>query len=92
MSGFDSKRRMSNSRGPGIEINGLTRSDCQLLDQMWAFHVLEELEAWQATLRPALQRRVDDLFKMVVLAQLDQELESEKRFPEADEYLRKFRL
>jgi hypothetical protein len=92
MSGFDSKRRMSNSRSPGIEINGLTRSDCQLLDQMWSFHELEDLEAWQATLRPALQRRVDDLIKMILLAQLDQELESVEKFPEANEYLRKFRL
>ena len=92
MSGFDSKRRMSNSRNPSIEINGLTRSDCLLLDQMWSFDELEELEAWRATLRPALQRRVDDLIKMVLLAQLDKELESVERFPEANAYLRKFRL
>jgi len=92
MSGFDSKRRMANSRNPVIEINGLTREDCLLLDRMWSFAELEELEAWQATLRPALQRRVEDLIKMVLLAHLDQELESVQRFPEANDYLRKFRL
>jgi len=92
MSGFDSKRRMANSRNPVIEINGLTREDCLLLDRMWGFAELEELEAWQATLRPALQRRVEDLIKMVLLAHLDKEMESVETFPEANDYLRKFRL
>jgi hypothetical protein len=93
MSGFNSKRLMAKSRdGGGIEINGLTRTDCLLLDMIWSFAELEELEAWQATLRPAIQRRVDDLIKMVLLAHLDQEMESVKRFPEANDYLRKFRL
>lgn len=92
MSGFQSKRLMANSREPGITINGLTEADVVLLDKMWSFSELEELEAWQATLRPALQRRVDDLIKMVLMAHLDQELESVERFPEANEYLRKFRL
>ena len=92
MSGFDSKRRMANSRNPVIEINGLTREDCLLLDRMWGFVELEELEAWQATLRPALQRRVEDLIKMVLLAHLDKEMESVEKFPEANDLLRKFRL
>lgn len=93
MSGFEGKRRLANSRDPhSIEINGLTREDCLLLDRMHAFDELEDLEAWQATLRPALQRRVEDLIKMVLLAHLDKEMESVKKFPEANDLLRKFRL
>jgi hypothetical protein len=93
MSGFEGKRRMANSREPySIEINGLTREDCLLLDRMYAFDELEDLEAWQATLRPALQRRVEDLIKMVLLAHLDKEMESVEKFPEANDLLRKFRL
>ena len=92
MSGFDSKRRMANSRNPVIEINGLTREDCLLLDRMYGFDELEDLESWQATLRPALQRRVEDLIKMVLLAHLDKEMESVEKFPEANDLLRKFRL
>ena len=92
MSGFNSKRLMAQSRGSGIEINGLTKEDCLMLDRMFDFDELEDLEAWQATLRPALQRRVDDLIKMVLLAHLDKEMESVERFPEANDLLRKFRL
>lgn len=92
MSGYQSKRLMAANRVPGLTIDGLTREDCILLDKMWGFVELEELEAWQATLRPALQRRVDDLIKMVLLAHLDKEMESVERFPEANDYLRKFRL
>jgi hypothetical protein len=92
MTGFNSKRLMANSRNTGIEITGLTREDCLLLDRMYGFDELEDLESWQATLRPALQRRVDDLIKMVLLAHLDKEMESVETFPEANDYLRKFRL
>ena len=92
MSGFQSKRQMAASRVPGLTVDGLTREDCQLLDRMWSFAELEDLEAWQATLRPALQRRVDDLIRMVLLAHLDKEMESVEEFPEANDYLRKFRL
>jgi len=92
MSGYQSKKIMAQTRGTGIEITGLTREDCLLLDRMYGFVELEDLEAWQATLRPALQRRVEDLIKMVLLAHLDKEMESVERFPEANDYLRKFRL
>lgn len=92
MSGFQSKRLLAQSRGSGIEINGLTKEDCLMLDRMFGFDELEDLEAWQATLRPALQRRVDDLIRMVLLAHLDKEMESVQEFPEANDILRKFRL
>lgn len=92
MSGFQSKRLMAASRVPGLTVDGLTQEDCRLLDKMWGFSELEDLEAWQATLRPNLQRRVDDLIRMVLLAHLDKEMESVEKFPEANDYLRKFRL
>jgi len=92
MSGFRSKKLMATAKVAGLTVDGLTREDCQLLDRMWSFADLEELESWQATLRPALQRRVDDLIRMVLLAHLDKELESVERFPEANDFLRKFRL
>jgi hypothetical protein len=92
MSGFRSKKLMAATKVAGLTVDGLTFEDCQLLDRMWGFTDLEELESWQATLRPALQRRVDDLIRMVLLAHLDKELESVEKFPEANDFLRKFRL
>jgi hypothetical protein len=98
MSGFQSKRLMRQDRlGNGLTIDGLTIEQVKLLDRMWQFEELEELEAWAATLRPGQQRMVDDLIKMVLLSHLDQILENEGQhrpdpYPEANAYLKKFRL
>lgn len=98
MPGFQSKRLMGNDRfAGGVTIDGLTVEQVKLLDIMWQFEELEDLERWAATLRPGQQRQVEDLVKMVLLAVLDKEMlaaeeASPNPYPDASAYLKKFRL
>ena len=98
MSGFQSKKLMGQSRvGEGVTIDGLTVEQVKLLDKMWQFEYLEDLEAWAATLRPGQQRMVQDLVKLVLLSVLDKEMMEEAKtrpdpYPDANNYLKKFRL
>lgn len=98
MPGYQSKKLIAKSRQDQIlEIDGLTKEDCVLLDRMWAFDDYEDLMAWQEKLRPALRQRVDDLMKLVLLAHFDREMENqqykrEDPYPDANEYLKRFRL
>jgi hypothetical protein len=98
MSGFQSKRLMREDRlGHGLTIDGLTMEQVKLLDRMWQFEDIEDLEAWAASLEPDLQREVQSLVKMVMLAHFDQVLRNieghlEDPYAEANAYLKKFRL
>jgi hypothetical protein len=81
----------------GLTINGLTKEQVILLDKMWQFEELEELEEWAQTLRPGQQRMVQDLVKLVLLSALDREMEAlevtkPNPYPDANDYLKKFRL
>ena len=98
MSGFQSKRLMREDRlGHGLTIDGLTMEQVKLLDRMWQFQDIEDLEAWAASLEPDLQLEVQSLVKMVMLAHFDQVLSNiessiDDPYAEANEYLKKFRL
>lgn len=98
MSGYRSKRVMAKSKitGDEIVIEGLSQTQVDLLDIMWGFDELEELEAWRDTLRPGMQVEVDDLIKKVILAHMENlredALNNETQFPEAQAVLQKFRL
>ena len=102
MSGFQSKRLMRQDRlGHGLTIDGLTRHQVQLLDRMWQFNDMEDLEAWAASLDKVDQVQVENLVKMVMLAHFDQVLnnleaniaaDNEDPYLEANEYLKKFKL
>jgi hypothetical protein len=97
MSGYQSKRLSSQDRESGITIDGLTREQVQLLDQMWKFEHLEQLEAWTATLPPRLQQQVEQLVRMVLISHLDQLVEAaavqdDRPYAEANDYLQRFRL
>lgn len=82
--------------GDEIVIEGLSQTQVDLLDIMWGFDELEELEAWRDTLRPGMQVEVDDLIKKVILAHMENlredALNNETQFPEAQAVLQKFRL
>jgi hypothetical protein len=97
MSGYRSKRLSSQDRESGITIDGLTREQVQLLDQMWKFDHMEQLEAWTATLLPRQQQLVEQLVRMVLISHLDQLVEAaavqdDRPYAEANAYLKKFRL
>ena len=98
MSGFQSKRLMREDRlGHGLTIDGLTMEQIQLLDRMWQFEFIEDLEAWAASLHPDQQQEIENLVKLVMLAHFDQVLHNmeasiDDPYAEANAYLKKFRL
>lgn len=73
-----------------IQINGLTAHQVELLDMMWQFQELEELEAWKELLDSETQNEIDLLINMVVLAATDELVVEDTT--EAQEYLQRFRL
>ena len=58
-----------------ISIHGLTSYQVDLLNLMWQFEELEDIESWKETLDSETQHQVDLLMRMVVLAATDNLLE-----------------
>lgn len=73
-----------------ISIHGLTSYQVDLLNLMWQFEELEDIESWKETLDSETQHQVDLLMRMVVLAATDNLLVNDTT--EARQYLQKFRL
>lgn len=73
-----------------IQINGLTAYQVELLDMMWQFEELEDIEAWRDTLDSETQVQVDLLMRMVILAMTDDLMVEDTS--QAQEYLSRFRL
>ena len=71
-----------------IQISGLNKKQCELLDKMWNINSIEDLREWMDTLN------VTDLSMVVVLQELLvlQYTDEIDDFSIAKEYLRKFRL
>jgi len=70
-------------------INGLSPRQCDLLDMMWQFEELDEMETWKSKLSPRDQRMVDQLIRMVLLETFDAEFAKETEFPEATAVLQR---
>lgn len=93
MSGYRSKKLSSNERNDrGIEINGLTLEQVELLDAMWSFDTEEDLHEWQDSLPLRLSQQVDSLILLVLLEQFDRLLLLDEDYSQATDYLQKFRL
>lgn len=93
MSGYRSKKLSSNERSDrGIEINGLTLEQVELLDAMWSFDTEEDLHEWQDSLPLRLSQQVDSLILLVLLEQFDRLLLLDEDYSQATDYLQKFRL
>lgn len=93
MSGYRSKKLSSNERSDrGIEINGLTLEQVELLDAMWSFDTEEDLHEWQDSLPLRLSQQVDSLILLVLLEQFDRLLLLDEDYSMATDYLQKFRL
>jgi len=73
-----------------ISIHGLTSHQVDLLNLMWQFEELEDIEAWKETLDSITQHQVELLMRMVVLAATDELVVED--MSDAREYLQKFRL
>lgn len=73
-----------------IQISGLTTYQVELLDMMWQFEELEDIEAWKELLDSETQQQVDLLMRMVILAMTDDLMVEDTT--QAQEYLSRFRL
>ena len=75
-----------------MRIDGLNEEQVEMLDFMWTLDSMEEFEEWKAGLDRRERLMADSLQKMVLLAALDNELESEKTYPDANQLLKQFQL
>ena len=75
-----------------MQIQGLTEEQVEMLDFMWSLDSMEEFEEWRATLDRRERLMADSLQKMVLLAALDDILETEKSYPDAKKLLKQFQL
>ena len=55
-----------------ISINGLNQHQVDLLDSMWEFDNLEDLESWMDTLTFADQEECHRLQRLVIIESMDQ--------------------
>ena len=75
-----------------MRIEGLNEEQVEMLDFMWSLDSMEEFEEWKASLDSREARLADTLQRMVLMAALDDDLETEKSYPEAKELLKAFQL
>ena len=73
-----------------IHIDNLTEEQVEMLDIMWSFEMLDELEEWQSTLSVRRRRMSEQLMSLVLIESLDQVLAEQKEFPEVKALLSKF--
>ena len=73
-----------------IRIDNLTEEQVEMLDIMWSFEMLDELEEWQSTLSSRERRMSEQLMRLVLIESLDQVLTEQKEFPEVKALLSKF--
>ena len=65
-------------------IEGLSPRQFELLEMLWQFEELEEMEAWKVRLSPRDQRMVDQLIRMILVETFDQYFMQESEYPEAN--------
>ena len=73
-----------------ISINGLTEHQVDLLDAMWEFDDLNELESWMDTLTFADQEECLRLQRLVIIESMDQLLGND--VSDAQNLLKQFML
>ena len=73
-----------------IRIDNLTEEQVEMLDIMWSFEMLDELEEWQSTLNVRRRRMSEQLMSLVLIESLDEALAEQKEFPEVKALLSKF--
>jgi hypothetical protein len=71
-----------------IQINGLSKKQCKLLDKMWSIKSIEDLQEWMGSLSVTELSMVVVLQELIVLQYTD-EIDD---ISIAKKYLRKFRL
>jgi hypothetical protein len=70
-----------------ISINGLTERQVDLLDAMWAFEELADMEEWKSTLDVEDQQECDRLIRLVLIESMDELLQENNTYPDARKVL-----
>jgi hypothetical protein len=70
-----------------ITIDGLTKEQVRMLDEMWALETMEEMAEWMENV-PAEKRQMAELLQeMLILASIDEDLDE---LSDATQVLSKF--
>ena len=75
-----------------MRIDGLNEEQVEMLDFMWSLDSMEEFEEWKSGLDRRERLMADTLQRMVLMAALDDALETEKAYPDAKKLLKQFQL
>ena len=75
-----------------MRIEGLNEEQVEMLDFMWSLDSMEEFEEWKSGLDRRERLLADTLQRMVLMAALDDALETEKAYPDAKKLLKQFQL
>jgi len=75
-----------------IQIHNLTQDQVDMLDHMWSLDSEEDYLMWYDLLDEQDQQQADLLMRMVILAEVDNEMEEIEDFSLAKEALKKFAL
>jgi hypothetical protein len=58
-----------------ITIDGLTKEQVRMLDEMWALDTMEEMSEWMENVPEHKRQMVELLQEMLILASIDEDLE-----------------
>ena len=75
-----------------IQIHNLTQDQVDMLDHMWSLDSEEEYLMWYDLLDEQDQQQADLLMRMVILAEVDNDMEEIQDLSLAKEALKKFVL
>jgi len=75
-----------------LTIDGLTKKQVQMLDEMWNIDDEYEFLEWYEQLSKKDQRECDMLQRLILIESFDAVMAQEKDFSEANEALAKFRI
>ena len=70
-----------------ITIQNVNKKQQKMLDIMWSFQDVDELEAWKKTVKPKSRRQAETLEQLIILATLDEMIDEEDDFEEANEII-----
>lgn len=70
-----------------IRIQNVNKKQQKMLDIMWSFQDVDELEAWKKTLKPKSRHQAETLEQLILLATLDEMIDEEDDFEEANEII-----
>lgn len=74
-----------------IRIDGLTKEQCRMLDEMWSCNTLEEIHDYRDSLDTQKRMMFEVLMELVILETYEQEIEEMKTYPDAEKIMKKIK-